>query len=82
MATDKKENIGFIEHEFIPKHGLMTEEEIVKLFEEYPIRKDQLPKISKTDPAIRHLSPKRGDVIRIIRMSPTAGKALYFRVVV
>ncbi len=80
--AEKKETAALIEHEFIPKHELMAEEEIVKLFEEYPIRKDQLPKMFKSDPAIRHLGAKRGDVIRITRRSPTAGKALYFRVVV
>ncbi|HIK00752.1 TPA: DNA-directed RNA polymerase subunit H [archaeon] len=80
--AEKKEEILLIEHEFIPKHELITEEEVAKLLEEYPIRKDQLPKIFRNDPAIRHLSAKRGDVIRIIRKSPTAGRAVYYRIVV
>ncbi len=80
--ADKKEEIVVIEHEFIPKHELMAEEEVARLLEEYPIRKDQLPKIARSDPAIKHLSAKRGDVIRIIRTSPTAGRAVYYRIVV
>jgi len=80
--TEKKELPQLIEHEFIPKHQLMAEEEAAKLLEEYSIRRSQLPKIRKTDPAIRHLGAKRGDVIRILRNSPTAGRAIYYRVVV
>ena len=82
MAAEKKEDIVVIEHEFIPKHELMTEEETAKLLEDYPVKRGQLPKIQKTDPAIRHLETKRGDVIRILRKSPTAGRAVYYRVVI
>ncbi len=80
--TDKKEEITVIKHEFIPTHELMAEEEVEKLLNKYSVKKRQLPKISRTDPAIRHLSAKRGDVMRIYRNSPTAGRAIYYRMVV
>ena len=80
--VEKKELPAIIEHEFIPKHELMTEEDVAKLLAEYPIRKEQLPKIERNDPAIKHLSAKRGDIIGINRVSPTAGRAAYYRVVV
>jgi DNA-directed RNA polymerase subunit H (RpoH/RPB5) len=34
------------------------------------------------DPAIKHLNPKIGDVVRIRRKSVTAGETEYYRVVV
>lgn len=82
MADTKKEPIQLIEHEFIPKHELVTEEETQHLLQDYSIKKAQLPKIEKSDPAIRHLEAKRGDVVKILRASLTAGRAIYFRTVI
>ena len=42
----------------------------------------ELPKISKKDPAIKELNVKVRDVIKIIRKSPTAGEAVFYRGVV
>ena len=42
----------------------------------------ELPKIVKGDPAIRPLNAKAGDVIKIIRKSPTKGVAIFHRGVV
>ena len=60
----------------------MSEQEVTKLLERFNITKRQLPKILKNDPAIKHLNPKPGDVIKIIRESPTAKESEYYRVVV
>jgi DNA-directed RNA polymerase subunit H len=40
-----------------------------------------LPKILKTDAAIRELDAKPGDVIKVVRVSPTAGESVFYRVV-
>ncbi len=82
MADSKKEQTQLIEHEFIPKHELITEEATQSLLNDYSIKKGQLPKIEKSDPAIRHLEGKRGDVVKIIRASLTAGRAVYYRVII
>jgi len=42
----------------------------------------QLPKIHKKDPAISHLEPKKGDIIKIERKSPTNIKSIYYRIVI
>jgi len=41
-----------------------------------------LPKILLTDPALKNLDVKTGDVIKITRRSQTAGYTTYYRVVV
>jgi len=46
------------------------------------VTEKELPKIFSTDPAIRHLNVKKGDVIKITRKSPTAGETIYYRVVI
>lgn len=78
----EKKDILVIEHEFIPKHELISEEAAVKILDEYCVKREQLPKIFKTDLAIRHLGAKRGDIIKITRKSLTAGRAIYYRVVI
>jgi DNA-directed RNA polymerase subunit H len=42
----------------------------------------ELPKIKKDDPAILNLTVKEGDVIKIIRQSPTAGEVEFYRGVI
>jgi len=74
--------IDITKHRYVPKHIKMSEQEVTKLLERFNITKRQLPKILKNDPAIKHLNPKPGDVIKIIRESPTAKESEYYRVVV
>ena len=78
--TDEKFDVA--KHILVPKHSKATEEETQKLLDQYNIAKKQLPKILKSDPAIRNLDPKIGEVIKIERQSPTVGKVNFYRVVV
>ena len=68
-------------HILVPKHELLTETEKEELLKRYGITIRQLPRILSSDPAIQHLNAKVGDVIKIIRKSPTAGEVVYYRVV-
>lgn len=69
-------------HGLVPEHVLLSEKEKKMLFEQYNISLSDLPKISAADSAIQHLKAKPGDVIKIIRKSPTAGHADYYRGVI
>ncbi len=68
-----------IEHVLIPKHEIVKEDEVEEILKTYNITKENLPKIKIYDPAIVHLNPKVGDVIRIHRPDE---KTFYYRVVV
>jgi len=82
-AKSKKTSKGPIKHVLVPEYKKLTEEEVKKLMAELEIDSlDVLPRIFTTDPAIQHLKPKPGDVIKIIRKSPVAGESIYYRVVV
>lgn len=70
------------DHYLVPEHVLIREEKVGELMAELGIKKDSLPKISKGDAAIKHLKPKAGDVIKIIRDSLTAGQSIYYRRVI
>ena len=84
MAAKKqeKEKLKPIEHEIIPKHELMKEEEVEALLKEYGIQKMHLPRILKTDPALIGMEVQRGDVVKILRKSPTAIRSYYYRIII
>jgi DNA-directed RNA polymerase subunit H (RpoH/RPB5) len=69
-------------HKLVPEHIKLTEEEKQELLKSLNITIDKLPMITKNDPAIRHLEPKVGDIIKIIRNSPTNKKMPFYRVVI
>lgn len=77
-----EKEINILKHKLIPKHIILKDEEKKELLEKLKILPQQLPKILKNDPVVKALGAKEGDVIRIIRNSPTAGVAIYYRFVI
>ena len=71
-----------LEHKMVPRHELVEEDELKKILSEYNIEKEQMPKIRESDPASRAIQAKVGDVVRITRESQTAGKAIFYRLVI
>ncbi len=69
------------EHFLVPKHSLLNEEEAKKVLDKLSVSLDKMPAILKSDPAIKKLKAKVGDIVKIERQSPTAGKTVYYRVV-
>ena len=82
MAAKKQLAQEFRTHNLIPEHTKISEKEKEELFKEYNITLRELPKIYKTDPAIVNLNAKENDVIKIIRKSSTAGRAVFYRGVI
>lgn len=66
----------------VPKHKILSEEEKKALLEKHNINEVQLPKILTNDAVTKAIDAKIGDVIKIERESPTAGKTVYYRIVV
>ena len=75
-------SVDITTHILVPKHSKLSMDELNALLEKLNISISQLPKILKSDPAIRNLNPEVGDVILIERDSHTSGKANYYRVVI
>ncbi|MEM5843652.1 MAG: DNA-directed RNA polymerase subunit H [Candidatus Aenigmatarchaeota archaeon] len=69
-------------HRLVPKHILLSEKEKEELLKKYGITLKELPRILSSDPMVKALNAKVGDVIKIIRKSPTAEVSEYYRVVV
>ncbi|MEM0093962.1 MAG: DNA-directed RNA polymerase subunit H [Thermofilum sp.] len=74
--------VDILRHKLVPQHILLSQEEAKRILRKLGLKKSELPWIYSTDPVARALKAKPGDVIMIIRKSPTAGEAVAFRVVV
>ena len=74
-----KKDFDVLKHELVPKHIKVSEKEKKEFMEKYHITIKELPKISKTDPAIAGLGLEDGDVVKIIRKSRTAGEGIFYR---
>ena len=78
----KKTDFDVQGHVLVPKHVKLSEKEKELILQKYNITIKQLPTISKKDPAIRNIEVNPGEVIEIIRKSPTVGVTKFYRVVI
>jgi DNA-directed RNA polymerase subunit H len=74
--------LNVLDHAMVPDHQIMSGEELTGLLSLYNITSEQLPRIYHDDPAVKTIGAKPGDVIRIIRISHTAGRAESYRLVI
>ena len=79
--SEEKQTYVVGNHVLVPKHEVCSEEEKKRIFERYAVQAFQLPRITANDPAIRHLGVKIGDLVKITRVSETAGEATFYRIV-
>lgn len=70
------------QHKLVPKQEILTEEERTELLTKFKVQPYQLPQISSVDPTVKAIGARPGDVLRVIRRSPTAGEHIAFRYVV
>jgi len=70
------------EHKLVPKHEILTQKEVEQLLAEYRVQPYQLPQIKASDPSVKAIDAKPGDILRVIRKSPTAGIHIAYRYVV
>jgi DNA-directed RNA polymerase subunit H len=70
------------DHDSVPKHILLSVEESEIVLKAYGIESRQLPKIHVTDPAAKEIGAKVGDILKIVRRSPTAKESIFYRLVI
>ena len=70
------------QHELVPDHVLLDDPvEVEEVLAEYDVKKTNLPKIKRTDPALPD-EAEVGDVVKIVRDSRTTDEAVVYRLVV
>ena len=78
----EKKKIELFEHDLVPKHIRLSQDEAREVLAKYQISPYQLPHIKVSDPAAREIKAVPGDIIKIIRKSSTVGEAVVYRYVV
>jgi len=82
LTEEKERKLDLFEHELVPKHILLNKKEVEELLKLYRIAPHQLPYILESDPAAKAIEAKPGDIVKIIRKSPTASEAIAYRYVI
>jgi len=81
-SSKPTKSFSVLQHRLVPKHEVLSKEEAEQLLARLGVPPQQLPYILINDPVVKELGAKVGDIIKITRESETAGKAVYYRVVV
>ena len=76
-----KKEIDVSKHELVPRHEIISAKEKEELIKKYGSLKN-FPRIYSTDPQIKLLNAKPGDIIKITRYNEITGESMYYRVVV
>lgn len=82
IITSKDPRFDIFTHNLVPEHIICPEEELKELLEKYSIKRRHLPKILISDPAVKAIGAKPGQVVKIFRDSEIAGKSTAYRLVV
>lgn len=66
-------------HIYQPKFRVLSNEEVEEFLKSNKLKKTELPIIKKSDPIARYYGLRGGQVIKIIRQSPSAGEGIFYR---
>ena len=76
------EEVKVTDHVLVPKHEILSVEEKKETLIKFNATEEQFPFLFSTDPVVREIGAKPGDMVRISRVSDTAGETTYYRFVV
>lgn len=74
--------INLVDHDLVPRHEVLGDEESETIYEQFRCTKRNLPKIFTGDPVARYYGMKAGQICRIIRPSEGTGYSEFYRLVV
>lgn len=75
-------SFNIFEHYLVPKHEILSPRGKEEVLKKYRVEPYQFPLIKTSDPIAKAIGARFGDLIRIVRKSPTAGEHVSYRYVV
>ena len=82
VKTSEKQSFDIMSHDLVPLHIIILDKERKELLEKYNITPENLPKILDSDPVIKSIGAKPGQITKIVRKSHTAKEAIAYRLVI
>ncbi len=79
--AEQEEEIDIFKSGLVPKHAILSEDEKASLLKELRVSLKQFPRIKSSDPVVKRLGAKKGDLIKITR-NDVGVEYDYYRVVV
>ena len=71
---------NILEHDKVPRHTVLSADEAIEFRKKYGLTKDSsIPSISRFDPVAVAIGLRPGQICKILRNSPTAINAVYYR---
>ncbi|MCY0874067.1 MAG: DNA-directed RNA polymerase subunit H [Acidianus infernus] len=82
MRSSSNKKIDPRLHSLVPKHEVLSIEEAYKVLKALGVSPEQLPWIKASDPVVKAIGAKPGDIIKITRKSQTVGETVIYRYVI
>jgi len=73
--------INLIDHDLVPQHEVLNNDEKQKFLQEYKVKGKELPRILLCDPIVRYYNLSPGTILRITRPSIASGESIFYRIV-
>lgn len=74
--------INILEHKLVPKFRILSDEEKEEVLGRFKTTEKRLPRVLDSDPVVKKIGAKPGNLLEITRTSEVAGESLYYRLVV
>ena len=82
LFTQEELLVNITHHQLVPKRSVLLDSEKAELLKWYRAKESQLPKIQCEDPVAKYFGVRRGQVMKIVRPSETAGRYVTYRLAV